>query len=633
MHITKTLSALLLAPLLHADWALLDNMESGNNWIGEGLIVPDPSNPADQVYSVNNTGAKLVTYLPLTTVIPEGTTATLFFRFRSSDNVGLADWVVGASDVVAPVDWPDYEGYVRISEDGTVGDIDLDARNGGGFTEVGGVTSDTWINVWLVLDNSNDTTDVYFNTSATDATNPGTLSLLGAGFRNGTTDDLITLLAINNEVNSNAYIDDIYLDTTGENLTHPFATDGDGDGMTDQWERNFFTDTSRDGSGDFDNDNLTDLEEFQAGTNPTLKDSDGDTIDDDVELSGSANTFDNAPTNPILADSDNDGFNDDIEIAGGSNPNDVTSLPPRPSGFQLVEDFQGDGMVVGQTFSGVNGWTTNQTASLSIQPAFEGSSDLVGTITQNTDPGTSISLSKSLTDLRLDILEGQTGTLFLQIASSSANLDSSFGLSDVLNPLAFADFEAQSVLFPGNLIRIRDAETFRDQATFAVDTWMNVWIVSDNENDLVNIYYESPDGQSGQVEVTDDGGIDPFNFRNGTTEALSTVFIVLANNAEAGSTLLIDNIYLDADARNLTTPALAKGASATPNITSSSFNENGDLLLTFTPGGSGFTVTSSNDLTTPFEEQAGTAFDNADTFIIPAVNLTGGKKFFRIEKQ
>ena len=188
----------LSCPLLHSQWALVDDMESGNNWNGEGTIAADPDSAVNQVYSVENIGDRLVNYLPLTTPIPEGSTGTLFFRFRSSANAGQADWVVGSSDIAAPTNWPDYEGYVRFSDGGTADDLDIDVRDGGGFTEVGGADPDVWINVWLVLDNTADTTDVYYNTTTVDATAAGTISLIGSGFRNGTTNGLTTLLAINN---------------------------------------------------------------------------------------------------------------------------------------------------------------------------------------------------------------------------------------------------------------------------------------------------------------------------------------------------------------------------------------------------------------------------------------------------
>lgn len=47
------------------------------------------------------------------------------------------------------------------------------------------------------------------------------------------------------------------------------SNDSDNDGMDDDWEMAYFGNLSRDGSGDFDGDGTTDLQEFLAGTNPT----------------------------------------------------------------------------------------------------------------------------------------------------------------------------------------------------------------------------------------------------------------------------------------------------------------------------------------------------------------------------
>ncbi len=51
------------------------------------------------------------------------------------------------------------------------------------------------------------------------------------------------------------------------------ANDLDMDGMTDDWETTYFGDLSRDGTGDFDLDGVTDLQEFTDQTNPALDDS------------------------------------------------------------------------------------------------------------------------------------------------------------------------------------------------------------------------------------------------------------------------------------------------------------------------------------------------------------------------
>lgn len=50
-------------------------------------------------------------------------------------------------------------------------------------------------------------------------------------------------------------------------------TDSDGDGLPDDWERQFFGDLTRDGSGDFDADGFSDRDELGAGTNPANRES------------------------------------------------------------------------------------------------------------------------------------------------------------------------------------------------------------------------------------------------------------------------------------------------------------------------------------------------------------------------
>jgi hypothetical protein len=46
------------------------------------------------------------------------------------------------------------------------------------------------------------------------------------------------------------------------------AVDSDGDGMDDNWENAYFTNLSRNGTGDFDGDGLSDFAEYKAGTDP-----------------------------------------------------------------------------------------------------------------------------------------------------------------------------------------------------------------------------------------------------------------------------------------------------------------------------------------------------------------------------
>src|SRR5437763_3153185 len=76
------------------------------------------------------------------------------------------------------------------------------------------------------------------------------------------------------------------------------ANDRDGDGMPDDWEiaHGLNPDDPSDASLDPDGDGLTNLQEYQLGTDPHNKDSDGDGISDGDELAQGTNPLD--PNSP-----------------------------------------------------------------------------------------------------------------------------------------------------------------------------------------------------------------------------------------------------------------------------------------------------------------------------------------------
>lgn len=83
--------------------------------------------------------------------------------------------------------------------------------------------------------------------------------------------------------------------------TEPYLKDSDYSGKTDDKE-------------DPDEDGLNNLEEFRLGTNPLMRDTDGDNLEDGYEINISK-------TNPLVKDSDSDGIEDADEIKLGTDPN------------------------------------------------------------------------------------------------------------------------------------------------------------------------------------------------------------------------------------------------------------------------------------------------------------------------
>lgn len=107
------------------------------------------------------------------------------------------------------------------------------------------------------------------------------------------------------------------------------ASDTDGDGLPDAWEKQYAADlTSFSRTGDFDGDGLSDFEEFTRDTNPTKADTDGDGLSDKVETAtGTYVSATNTGTNPKVADTDGDGLSDSAEVTGTTttNPNKADS--------------------------------------------------------------------------------------------------------------------------------------------------------------------------------------------------------------------------------------------------------------------------------------------------------------------
>ena len=238
-----TLTSFALAATSQASFILVDDMEGANNWTythsGSGFVA-DPAGSANTVFAGQNPYDTVQNFYRSIPTIASGTTATLFMRVRSTADArtvdGVAtDLVFGLSDSATPSDWINFEGYARLYDADAAAAIGvtMEVRNGSSdFVNVGTASADAWFNVWMVIDNTAQTTDIYFNTGAVDATDASTQSYMDGGFRRGDGNDLVSLFVRNNQGVTTGYIDDIYIDTTGENLISPLTVSEPGTVIT-----------------------------------------------------------------------------------------------------------------------------------------------------------------------------------------------------------------------------------------------------------------------------------------------------------------------------------------------------------------------------------------------------------------
>ncbi len=145
------------------------------------------------------------------------------------------------------------------------------------------------------------------------------------------------------------HVDDIYI-----GIARPEGLSSDGDMLPDEWEWRNIGSLGRDGTGDLDNDGLSDFDEYVSGTNPASSDTDGDGLPDAWEIANSLDPLNaadsaldsdgdglsnlaefNAGTDPHLSDTDGDGLPDAWELLSGTDPFTPDALAD-PDGDGLV---------------------------------------------------------------------------------------------------------------------------------------------------------------------------------------------------------------------------------------------------------------------------------------------------------
>lgn len=176
------------------------------------VVSPDPVNQNNRVLEMTGNG---LTAHRAVAAIDDGETGTVFFRMRRE---GSVDTSIGVTDVEAPATFTDSRAYANNQNS----DV-LNVRDGGAFAPVGTWAEDAWQCVWLVVDNESDDVAVY---SQGGPYEEQTRLPEGAeetfGFRTPVDGALDRLFWINGSNSSGSvYLDDVAIDTAGENLALP----------------------------------------------------------------------------------------------------------------------------------------------------------------------------------------------------------------------------------------------------------------------------------------------------------------------------------------------------------------------------------------------------------------------------
>lgn len=217
----------------------LGPLNGQNGWVGNATAVAvatDPVDPANQVLSIAaHTSAdafKLLGNLALS----NGTTGTLFYRFRRADTqLNISHGLSDLSTLTSPRNFADFE--AQLQSNGT-NPPSLNVRDAATARGVATFAPGVWYSVWLVIDNARDLYRVYLQGGSYSTPTP-----LGSGseyfftFRNTSGDgvntntapvanDLVSFL-VRSSGNQNHvgpfYLDDIFIDLAGANLSNPAA--------------------------------------------------------------------------------------------------------------------------------------------------------------------------------------------------------------------------------------------------------------------------------------------------------------------------------------------------------------------------------------------------------------------------
>jgi len=225
-----------------ADFVLIEDFEDlvagpideQHGWFAAAdtsVVTDDPANADNQVLAVTTDSTRVYRAAP----ILDGTVRVFFLRFRFA---ALQCYSFGLSDRTSPERFDEFESELSM----TNASNELRINDGGTYDPLATLAPDTWYNVWMVVDNITDDTQVYLHARpGQPATADDLLQFDGQTvfeFRNTTAGDLPTFFIKTGGGYGPAgplYLDDLYLEETDAlNLSNPTGSlvgdlDGDGD--------------------------------------------------------------------------------------------------------------------------------------------------------------------------------------------------------------------------------------------------------------------------------------------------------------------------------------------------------------------------------------------------------------------
>jgi hypothetical protein len=304
------------------------------------------------------------------------------------------------------------------------------------------------------------------------------------------------------------------------------VTDSDGDGLRDDWETGFFGNLVQTGSGDFDSDGLTNLEENTRQTDPTDTDTDNDGLLDGAEVTthqtdpgkndsdgdglrdgDEVNVY---QTNAAQRDTDSDTFSDYDEVRLFSDPKSAPSVPRNTTIGLFTGGNAGEGLDLQGTFpyaldNAAEGVAGGQAGDALFTPeGAEGTAVITGNKTLIWNAG---------------ILYGDTPEDLV--------------LADVMNSISWSDWNARIPNVRLNFSNLVVGATYKMQLLFAEQAWPRGFDVAINgarvADDFAPVFYQ--------------GGGFPLAYPDNRGVVLTHTFVARANNVDA---------YLDG--RGTTTP-------------------------------------------------------------------------------